>query len=61
MRPKCQNWAQNGAILFCFFLVCLFVFHIAGVVYYQLLLKRETRIPGVALLFLNRNLESFCA
>ena len=43
--------------LFFLFFVCLtsfFVFHIAdlphspGVVYYHLLLRRETRIPGVA-------------
>ena len=54
-----------------FLIVCLtsyFVFRIAvlphspGVVYYHLLLRRETRIPGVApLLFSNRNLGSFCA
>ena len=33
--------------------------HGPGVVYYHLLLRRETRIPGV--LFSNRNLGSFCA
>ena len=52
-----------------FFFVCFtsyFVFSIAvlphspGVVYYHLLLRRETRIPGVAP-FSNRNLGSFCA
>ena len=36
--------------------------HSPGVVYYHLLLKRETRIPRVApLLFVNRNLGYFCA
>ena len=57
-------------ILF-FLIVCFtsyFVFNIAvlphspGVVYHHLLLRQETRIPGVApLLFSNRNLGSFCA
>ena len=48
-------------LIVCF--TCYFVFRIAvlphspGVVYYHLLLRRETRIPwGCPLLFLNRNL-----
>ena len=36
--------------------------HSPGVVYYHLLLRKETRIPrGYPLSFLNRNLGSFCA
>ena len=56
---------------FYFLIVCFpsyFVFSIAvlphspDVVYYHLLLKRETRIPGVApFSFSNRNLGSFCS
>ena len=59
------------SLFFFFLIVCFtsyFVFSIAvlphspGVVYHNLLLRRETRIPGVApFLFSNRNLGSFCA
>ena len=49
------------------FFTSYFVFSIAvlphspGVVYYHLLLRRETRIPGgCPLLFSNRNLGFFC-
>ena len=61
-------WDQ---LFFLFVFVCFtsyFVFSIAvlphspGVVYYHLLLRRETRIPGgCPLLFSKRNLGSFCA
>ena len=64
------SWYYLGEFydFFFFLIVCFtsyFVFSIAvlphspGVVYYHLLLRRETRIPGV--LFSNRNLGSFCA
>ena len=72
--PPNYRCTQTHTIIVLFFIlncICFtsyFVFCIAvlpqspGVVYYHLLLRRETSIPGVApFSFSNRNLGSFCA
>ena len=60
------NMQKKKFLIVCF--TSYFVFRIAvlprspGVVYYHLLLGRETRLPGIApFSFLNRNIGFFCA
>ena len=64
------KYQHNTVFVHLFLIVCYtsyFMFSIAvlphspGVVYYHLLLRPETRIPGVAPFFSHRNLGSFCA
>ena len=64
----CERYLELHNFLFFFGMFyqfsCIAVLpHSPGVVYYHLLLRQETRIPGVAPLelFSNRNLGSFCA